>query len=575
MKWCYKKLLTSLLVIVFIVSIFSMVSFSQDQSNSIFSDLPQNHWAYNAVKFMVERGIITGYPDKTFRPDNPVTRSEFARIMVISLNLPIKVTDNPSFKDVPKDHWAYPYVETAKYYLTGFRTQNGEYFKPSDYAVREDMAVALVKAKGLQNENVDMNVLNNYIDKDQISKNLVKYVAIAIAKGIMVGSPVPNSNQYKFEPQGILTRAQAAVLLYNVINAQATEEKVTYDDNSSSGSNQQYTYPVPNVTAYTKGDRVVLIWNRINDKKLKGYAVVISKNNSQPGYPQDGCLTILSDRNANYIEIGVNSKYKGGDFGVYVKSGEEYYFSVTAIYEGNIYVKGNAIKMRMPVIPNYFEKPSVKYEYKDNKFVLSWQKIDDPRLIGYWIVISKKTKEPKYPDNGYLVFINDKNTTQIVIDNTIPYKNGDVGEYLKDGEEYYFSVTAQYQDRFTAGNSIKAIYYSNLEIAKLRPKLQAKIVRWHGQLYINLKWDKIDNDKLQGYRVVISDTNSSPDFNKDGLLAEISDKNITSINVKAKDKYLINGEYKELKRGHYYYFTVYAIYSDRVVGSNVIKVKIP
>ncbi|ADL42934.1 S-layer domain-containing protein [Caldicellulosiruptor obsidiansis OB47] len=575
MKWCYKKLLTSLLVIVFIVSIFSMVSFSQDQSNSIFSDLPQNHWAYNAVKFMVERGIIAGYPDKTFRPDNPVTRSEFARIMVISLNLPIKVTDNPSFKDVPKDHWAYPYVETAKYYLTGFRTQNGEYFKPSDYAVREDMAVALVKAKGLQNENVDMNVLNNYIDKDQISKNLVKYVAIAIAKGIMVGSPVPNSNQYKFEPQGILTRAQAAVLLYNVINAQATEEKVTYDDNSSSGSNQQYTYPVPNVTAYTKGDRVVLIWNRINDKKLKGYAVVISKNNSQPGYPQDGCLTILSDRNANYIEIGVNSKYKGGDFGVYVKSGEEYYFSVTAIYEGNIYVKGNAIKMRMPVIPNYFEKPSVKYEYKDNKFVLSWQKIDDPRLIGYWIVISKKTKEPKYPDNGYLVFINDKNTTQIVIDNTIPYKNGDVGEYLKDGEEYYFSVTAQYQDRFIAGNSIKAIYYSNLEIAKLRPKLQAKIVRWHGQLYINLKWDKIDNDKLQGYRVVISDTNSSPDFNKDGLLAEISDKNITSINVKAKDKYLINGEYKELKRGHYYYFTVYAIYSDRVVGSNVIKVKIP
>jgi len=575
MKWCYKKLLTSLLVIVFIVSIFSMISFSQDQSNSIFSDLPQNHWAYNAVKFMVERGIITGYPDKTFRPDNPVTRSEFARIMVISLNLPIKVTDNPSFKDVPKDHWAYPYVETAKYYLTGFRTQNGEYFKPSDYAVREDMAVALVKAKGLQNENVDMNVLNNYIDKDQISKNLVKYVAIAIAKGIMVGSPVPNSNQYKFEPQGILTRAQAAVLLYNVINAQATEEKVTYDDNSSSGSNQQYTYPVPNVTAYTKGDRVVLIWNRINDKKLKGYAVVISKNNSQPGYPQDGCLTILSDRNANYIEIGVNSKYKGGDFGVYVKSGEEYYFSVTAIYEGNIYVKGNAIKMRMPVIPNYFEKPSVKYEYKDNKFVLSWQKIDDPRLIGYWIVISKKTKEPKYPDNGYLVFINDKNTTQIVIDNTIPYKNGDVGEYLKDGEEYYFSVTAQYQDRFIAGNSIKAIYYSNLEIAKLKPKLQAKTVRWHGQLYINLKWDKIDNDKLQGYRVVISDSNPLPDFNKDGLLATISDRNITSINVKAKDKYLINGEYKELKRGRYYYFIVYAIYSDRVVGSNVIKVKIP
>lgn len=551
------------------------VSFSQNQSNPIFSDLPQNHWAYNAVKFMVERGIIIGYPDNTFRPDNPVTRAEFARIMVISLNLPIKVTDEPSFKDVPKDHWAYPYVESAKYYLTGFRTQNGDYFKPSDYAVREDMAVALVKAKGLQNENVDMNILNNYIDKDQISKNLAKYVAIAIAKGIMVGSPVPNSNQYKFEPQGILTRAQAAMLLYNVLNTQLMEEKITYDNNSSTNNNQQNNYSAPNVAAYTKGDKVVLVWNKINDKKLKGYAVVISKNNSSPGYPQDGYFKIFSDRNVNYVEIGVNSKYNNGDFGVYIKSGEEYYFSITAIYEGNVYVKGNAIKMKIPVIPNYFEKPSVKYEYKENKFVLSWRKIEDVRLVGYWIVISKKTKEPKYPNNGYLVFINDKNTTQYIIDNTVPYKGGDFGEFLKDGEEYYFSITAQYQDRVVSGNSVKAVYYSNLEIAKLRPELQAKTVKWWGQWCINLKWERIDNEKLQGYRVVVSESSSSPDINKDGLLAAISDKNITSINVKAKDKYLINGEYKELKKGHYYYITVYAIYSDRIVGGNVVKVKIP
>ncbi|WAM32338.1 S-layer homology domain-containing protein [Caldicellulosiruptor naganoensis] len=576
MKVFKKRLLLICVMLVFaILQIFSSIAFAQGASSPIFSDLPQDHWAYNAVKFMVERGIITGYPDNTFRPDNPVTRAEFARIMVVALNLPIKVTDNPSFKDVPKDHWAYPYVETAKYYLTGFRSSNGDYFKPSDYAVREDMAVALVKAKGLQNENVDMNILNNYIDKDQISKNLTKYVAIAIAKGIMVGSPVPNSNQLKFDPQGILTRAQAAVLLFNVVNTRTSEEKVTYDDNSSTSSTQPNSYTIPNVGAYTKGDKVVLVWNRINDKRLKGYAVVISKNNSQPAYPQDGYLKKLSNRDATYVEIGVNSKYNGGDFGSYLKGGEDYYFSITAIYEGNVYVKGNAVRMKIPSIPNYYEKPSVKYEYKDNKFVLSWQKIDDSRLVGYWVVISKKKKEPKYPDNGYLVFINDKNTTQIVINNTIPYKGGDFGEYLKDGEEYYFSVTAQYQDRLIPGNSIKAIYYSNLEIAKLRPKLQAKTVRWWGQSYINLRWDKIDNDKLQGYRVVVSDTNSSPDFYKDGLLATISDKNITSINVKAKDKYLINGEYKELKRGHYYYFTVYAIYSDRIVGGNVIRIKIP
>lgn len=83
-------------------------------------------------------------------------------------------------------------------------------------------------------------------------------------------------------------------------------------------------------------------------------------------------MIILLDRNVNYIEIGVNLKYNGGDFGVYVKNGEEYYFSVIVIYEGNVYVKGNVVKMRMLVILNYFEKFFVKYEYKDNKFVLSW-----------------------------------------------------------------------------------------------------------------------------------------------------------------------------------------------------------
>lgn len=565
--------LISTVLIFTIAQILFTVGFAQNTSGVIFSDLPQNHWAYNAVKFMVERGIITGYPDGTFRPDNPVTRAEFARIMVIALNLPIKVTDTPSFKDVPKEHWAYPYVESAKYYLTGFRTANGDYFKPSDYAVREDIAVALVKAKGLQNESVDMNILNNYIDKDQISPNLAKFVAIAVLKGIMVGSPAGNSNQLKFEPQGILTRAQAAMLLFNVINTK--EEKITYDDSNTSPNNQQPVYQKPNVSGYIKGDKVVLVWNKISDSKLKGYAVVVSKNNSEPEYPKDGYLAIFN-KDTNYIEISVNSKYNNGDFGVYLKSGEEYYFSVTAIYTDNVYVKGNSVKLRMPTIPNYFEKPSVKYEYKDNKFVLSWLPINDSRLVGYYVVISKKNREPKYPENGYLVFINDKNTTQVIIDNTIPYKGGDFGEYLKDGEEYYFSVTAQYQDRFVAGNSVKAVYYSNLEIAKLRPKLEVKSIRKiSGTSYITLKWNKIESEKLLGYRIVISEKNPTPDYAKDGILAAINDKNITSINVKAKDKYLINNEYKELKRGHYYYVTIYAIYTDRIVGGNVLKIKIP
>lgn len=58
------------------------------------------------------------------------------------------------------------------------------------------------------------------------------------------------------------------------------------------------------------------------------------------------------------------------------------------------------------------------------------------------------------------------------------------------------------------------------------------------------------------------------------MFVVILDRNIILINVKVKDKYLINGEYKEFKKGYYYYFMVYVIYLDRIVGGNVIKVKI-
>jgi len=540
-----------------------------DTTSIDFSDLPQSHWAYNAVKLMVEKGIITGYPDRTFRPDNPVTRAEFARIMVVALNLPIKVNNSPSFIDVPREHWAYPYVETAKYYLTGFRTSNGDYFKPSDYAVREDMAVALVKAKNYQNENVDLSILNNYIDKDQISANLLKYVAIAISKGIMVGSQVPNTNSYKFDPQGILTRAQAAMLLYNIIKV--NEEKVTYDQNNQNDNQQNSNYLSCTVSGYIKGDKIVLVWNKIDDRRFKSYKVVISQTYTEPSYPQNGYLLSIDDRNRTYVEISNTMKYNNGDFGDYLQGGKDYYFSITVEYKDNVYIKGNAIKLTMPYNPSYFEKPQVKCEYVNNKFTISWQKIDDARLLGYFVVISKKSKEPKYPDNGYLVYINDKNVTNLVIDNKTPYKGGDFGEYLKEGDEYYFSVTAQYNDRFVAGNTVKAIYFSDYESSKLKPELKGKIYR--DVLYLN--WNKNESDKFIAYKVVISESNNPPDFNNDGQLALISDRNITSMMVKFKDKYYIGNQMKEIRKGRYYYIVIYAIYNDgRTISSNVLRFKL-
>lgn len=182
-----------------------------------FSDIYPTHWAYEAIMAMSEKGIISGYPDKSFRPGNPITRAEFAKIMVDALELEQKEQVDASFKDVGTNHWAFKYIESAKPYLTGYRREIGEYYEPGEAAIREDMAAALVKALGYSNETPDYSVLEQYSDKDEISEDLRGYIAIAIEHGIIKGYPAGADGMRTFLPKRTLTRAEAATLIKGTV----------------------------------------------------------------------------------------------------------------------------------------------------------------------------------------------------------------------------------------------------------------------------------------------------------------------------------------------------------------------
>lgn len=104
--------------------------------------------------------------------------------------------------------------------------------------------------------------------------------------------------------------------------------------------------------------------------------------------------------------------------------------------------------------------PKLEGKAEGNKLVLAWKKVEDPRLQGYKIVISKSNDKPVYPDDGYLFWITDKNQTRAVIDNSEPYKSGDFGERLIPGESYYFSITVLYEGGKVSSNTIKLKYPS-------------------------------------------------------------------------------------------------------------------
>lgn len=199
-----KKFLLMLLVVL-------TVTFSMAFATN-YTDLPVTHWAYKPISEMTEKNILSGYPDGSFAPDNSITRAEFAKILVLTLNL-TSTSSDVSFEDVPTTHWAHNYISTASNYLSGYSIGTTLLYMPDSDAVREDIALAIVNAAGLQNSNYKISTLNKFTDKDSISENLKKYVAIAVENDLMHGN-----TDGTFNPKGKLTRAEVSQLMINVLS---------------------------------------------------------------------------------------------------------------------------------------------------------------------------------------------------------------------------------------------------------------------------------------------------------------------------------------------------------------------
>jgi hypothetical protein len=158
------------------------------------------------------RKVISGYPDGKYRPEKIVTRAEFAKIMTLAAGLTAKKTAKVSFADIDAEDWHAPYIEAAKGYLSGYRLPNGSMtFDPNAPALREDIAVAIVKLKGYNKTRLaDLSVIEAmFTDYDSISDYAKDYVALAVENKLISGLPDDT-----FRAQKPITRAEAAAILF-------------------------------------------------------------------------------------------------------------------------------------------------------------------------------------------------------------------------------------------------------------------------------------------------------------------------------------------------------------------------
>lgn len=166
------------------------------------------HWAKAAIEEGVRIGFIGGYPDGTFRPDDRVTRAEFAAMLVRALELPIGQGEAPDFSDAGGlPEWAVPYAAAAAAagLIEGY--DDGS-FRAGAHITRAETAAILVRAMG----GAQPAGSADFADREEIPEWAAAYAAAAHDAGIMQGRP-----DGRFDPLANSTRAEAVVTILRLL----------------------------------------------------------------------------------------------------------------------------------------------------------------------------------------------------------------------------------------------------------------------------------------------------------------------------------------------------------------------
>jgi len=110
-----------------------------------FSDVPSTDTFYQFIERAYNRGVISGYAGGTFRPNNNITRGQISKIIVLAEEWPLLNPPTPTFTDVLPGSTFYTFVETAVSHgiVTGYADRT---FRPNNNATRAQLSKMLYLA---------------------------------------------------------------------------------------------------------------------------------------------------------------------------------------------------------------------------------------------------------------------------------------------------------------------------------------------------------------------------------------------------------------------------------------------
>ncbi|MDT0125379.1 S-layer homology domain-containing protein [Paenibacillus sp. RRE4] len=190
-------------------STYSIVYYPQS-----FTDVA-NHWSNTAVNDMSSRMIVSGVSDSTFEPDRNITRAEFAAIVVRALGLKPGEGSN-GFRDVNDEDWFADVVKTASEYGLIGGYEDGT-FRPQEQITRQE-AMTLI-ARAMKVTGLDSQVtadavqqLSSFADAEQVADWAKEAAAASVHTGLVTGR---GSNT--IAPLQSITRAETATILRRLL----------------------------------------------------------------------------------------------------------------------------------------------------------------------------------------------------------------------------------------------------------------------------------------------------------------------------------------------------------------------
>ena len=184
-----------------------------------YPDVDENYWAYPQINLLTEKGVIVGYPDGTFKPDENVTRAEFAAMAIRALGQEhTKVVQPVHFTDIDESYWAYSDIQKALYFELVSCDKNGELFRPEDSVSRAESLTVAVNA--LTTETITPAKAKEVLEQKYVDTHTIpEWFVIPAGKAEILGMIVvmPSAKEAELAAERPATRAEVAAILFNMM----------------------------------------------------------------------------------------------------------------------------------------------------------------------------------------------------------------------------------------------------------------------------------------------------------------------------------------------------------------------